>query len=63
MLGVGGGLEGTKGRGWPSEGRDGESREQACPGNRWRGGSRARQDTGEVKLGKKKNRTKGIKDQ
>lgn len=63
MPGVGGGLEGTKGRGWPSEGRDGESREQACPGNRWRGGSRARQDTRRGKDRKKKNRTKGIKDQ
>lgn len=36
--GVGGGLEGTKGRGWPSEGRDEEGGEQALLGNRWRGG-------------------------
>lgn len=57
MLGVGGGLQGTKGRGWPSEGRDGESREQACPGNRWRGGSGARQDPRRGKARKKKKKT------
>lgn len=54
---MGGGLEGTKGRGWPSEGRDEEGGEQVCPGNRWRGGSRARQDTirGKAREKKKKN--------